>query len=157
MPGRKGVRIAFNPHKNPMSLFGNLASAAINAMMGGNNVNGQSPIAHVLTDLIQDHSSGNGLAGLVQQLSAGGLGQQVQSWVGTGTNMPVSGDQIQQALGSDKIQQLAQRVGMDPGALSGALSQLLPHVVDRLTPAGHLPPQGGLQDALSSLLSSGLK
>ena len=113
-------------------------------------------MSHVLTDLIQNHGSGNGLAGLVQQLAASGLGPQVQSWIGTGANLPVSGDQIQAALGSEKIQQLAQQVGLDPAQLSGALAHLLPHAVDQLTPDGQVPPQSGLASALSGLLSSGL-
>ena len=139
-----------------MSLFSQIASAALGALSNSNTVGGQSAVSHVLTDLIQNHASGNGLAGLVQQLAASGLGPQVQSWIGTGANFPVSGDQIQQALGSDKIQQLAQQVGINPAELSGALAHLLPHAVDQLTPGGQMPQPGGLQAALSGLLNSGL-
>ncbi|MCE9611598.1 MAG: YidB family protein [Chthoniobacter sp.] len=139
-----------------MSLFSQLASAALGALNNNSNApGGQSGIAHILTDLVQNHSSGNGLAGLVQQLAASGLGPQVKSWVGTGANLPVSGEQIQQALGSEKIQQLAQQVGIDPAQIAGALAHLLPHAVDQLTPGGEVPPQGGLQGALSGLLNSG--
>lgn len=139
-----------------MSLFSQLASAALGALTNSSTAGGQSAVSHVLTDLIQNHGSGNGLAGLVQQLAASGLGPQVQSWIGTGANLPVSGDQIQAALGSEKIQQLAQQVGLDPAQLSGALAHLLPHAVDQLTPGGQVPPQSGLAAALSGLLSSGL-
>lgn len=139
-----------------MSLFSQLASAALGALTNSSTAGGQSAVSHVLTDLMQNHSSGNGLAGLVQQLAASGLGPQVQSWIGTGANLPVSGDQIQAALGSEKIQQLAQQVGLDPAQLSGALAHLLPHAVDQLTPDGQVPPQSGLASALSGLLSSGL-
>ena len=139
-----------------MSLFSQIASAALGSLLNSNTAGGQSAVSHVLTDLIQNHGSGNGLAGLVQQLAASGLGPQVQSWIGTGANFPVSGDQIQQALGSDKIQQLAQQVGINPAELSGALAHLLPHAVDQLTPGGQMPQPGGLQAALSGLLNSGL-
>ena len=135
-----------------MSLFSQLASAALGALTNSSTAGGQSAVSHVLTDLIQNHSSGNGLAGLVRQLAASGLGPQVQSWIGTGANLPVSGDQIQAALGSEKIQQLAQQVGLDPAQLSGALAHLLPHAVDQLTPGGELPHPSGLQAALSGLL-----
>ena len=137
-----------------MSLFSQLASAALGALTNSSTAGGQSGVSHVLTDLIQNHGSGNGLAGLVEQLAASGLGPQVQSWIGAGANLPVSGAQIEQALGSEKIQQLAQQVGLDPAQLSGALAHLLPHAVDQLTPGGELPPQGGLQAALSGLLKA---
>ena len=139
-----------------MSLFSQIASTALGSLLNSNTASGQSGVGHVLTDLIQNHGSGNGLAGLVQQLAASGLGPQVQSWIGTGANLPVSGEQIQQALGSDKIQQLAQQVGLNPAELSGALAHLLPHAVDQLTPGGQMPQPGGLQAALSGLLNSGL-
>ncbi len=139
-----------------MSLFSQLASAALGALSNSHTAGGQNGVSLVLTELIQNHASGIGLAGLVQQLAASGLGPQVQSWIGTGANLPVSGDQIQQALGSEKIQQLAQQVGLNPAELSGALAHLLPHAVDQLTPGGELPQPGGLQAALSGLLSSGL-
>ena len=139
-----------------MSLFSQLASAALGALSNSNTAGGQNGVSIVLTELIQNHASGIGLAGLVQQLAASGLGPQVQSWVGTGANLPVSGHQIEQALGSDKIQQLAQQVGLHPADLSGALAHLLPQAVDQLTPGGQMPQPGGLQAALSGLLNSGL-
>ena len=139
-----------------MSLFSQIASAALGALSNSNTVGGQNGVGLVLTELIQNHASGVGLAGLVQQLAASGLGPQVQSWIGTGANLPVSGDQIEQALGSEKIQQLAQQVGLNPGDLYGALAHLLPHAVDQLTPGGQMPQPGGLPAALSGLLNSGL-
>ena len=139
-----------------MSFFSQIASAALGALSNSNTAGGQNGVSIVLTELIQNHASGIGLAGLVQQLAASGLGPQEQSWVGTGANQPVSGDQIEQALGSDKIQQLAQQVGLNPADLSGALAHLLPHAVDQLTPGGQMPQPGGLPAALSGLLNSGL-
>jgi uncharacterized protein YidB (DUF937 family) len=83
-----------------------------------------------------------GLAGLVQQLQKGGLADQVGSWVSTGQNLPVSPEQLQGALGNDMLGQLAQSVGLDAGQAAGPLAQLLPQVVDALTPNGQLPTGG---------------
>jgi uncharacterized protein YidB (DUF937 family) len=83
-----------------------------------------------------------GLAGLVQQLQQGGLADQVGSWVSTGQNLPVSPEQLQGALGSDMLGQLARSVGLDAGQAVGPLAQLLPQVVDALTPDGQLPTGG---------------
>ena len=96
-------------------------------------------------------NQGGGLGGLVQAFQQNGLGHLMDSWIGTGQNLPVSSDQIQQALGP-KVQELAQQHGMSTDAVSQALSQFLPGLVDHLTPNGQLP-QGGLGAGLSALRS----
>ena len=94
---------------------------------------------------------GGGLAGLVKTFTQAGLGQQVSSWVSTGANLPVSADQIKAALGSPQLQGMAQQLGLDHGALSGVLAQLLPQVVNHLTPNGQVPPANELQQSLNAL------
>jgi uncharacterized protein YidB (DUF937 family) len=80
-----------------------------------------------------------GLGALLGQLSNHGLGDVAKSWVGTGQNLPISPDQITQVLGSDRISQMAEQLGMGHGDLAGQLSQMLPQVVDKLTPHGQVP------------------
>ena len=80
-----------------------------------------------------------GLQNLIGQFTSKGLGDVVGSWVSTGKNMPVSGDQLQNVLGKDTISNLASKLGMDNGALTSQLSNLLPDVVDKLTPDGKVP------------------
>ena len=77
---------------------------------------------------------GGGLGALVAKLTAGGLGSQVGSWVGTGPNQPVTPDQVQSALGLSEIEQLAQKFGIPASAVAGHLSQILPELINRLTP-----------------------
>jgi len=137
-----------------MSLFNDLARTALGALSG--NAQGGNPIQQIVGQLITNHGSGNGLAGLLQQLTKGGLGAQASSWVSTGENQPVSGDQIQQALGSQQISALAQKLGLPPGQISGVLAQYLPQVIDRLTPKGEVPDSGGIASALGGLLRSDL-
>jgi uncharacterized protein YidB (DUF937 family) len=80
-----------------------------------------------------------GLNGLISQFTSKGLGDVVGSWVGTGKNLPISKDQIQSVLGADQIKNIASKLGMDTNALTGQLSNLLPQVVDKLTPDGTVP------------------
>jgi uncharacterized protein YidB (DUF937 family) len=80
-----------------------------------------------------------GLGGLLDKLQKGGLGNVTNSWVGSGQNQPVSPGQLGPALGSDLIKALAQRSGLSEEELTKQLSQILPGVVDKLTPAGRLP------------------
>jgi uncharacterized protein YidB (DUF937 family) len=90
-----------------------------------------------ITNLV--HSGPGGLSALVQQFQANGLGSTINSWVSTGPNQPINAQQIQQALGSDKIKQIAARIGLDPNVVSQKLSTLLPQIVNHLTPNGQLP------------------
>ena len=87
-----------------------------------------------------------GVQGLVNTLQQNGLGGAVQSWIGTGANQPVSGDELGQALqGSglgSVVQEAASKMGVDQGDLLGKLAQVLPHAVDHLTPDGQLPDAG---------------
>lgn len=76
------------------------------------------------------------LQGLVNKLQQGGLGSQVQSWLGNGTNMPVSADQLRAALQSDQVKQIAEHMGVDPDTALHWLSQHLPGVVDQASPNG---------------------
>ena len=103
-----------------------------------------------------------GVQGLVALLQQHGLGDVVQSWVGTGANQPVSPGQLGQALEDGGLgpvlQEMAGKLGSDPGRLLGQLSHLLPHAVDHLTPGGQVPAQsaigvdlGGLQNLAGKL------
>ena len=94
-------------------------------------------MATVVNGLIQKHG---GISGIVQQFQAQGFGETVKSWVGTGPNQPISPDQLHQALGSDTMSQLAAKLGMSPQDLSAKLSTMLPQVIDKMTPAGVVPP-----------------
>jgi uncharacterized protein YidB (DUF937 family) len=72
--------------------------------------------------------------------------------VGTGPNLPVSGDQIQNVLGSDALNSLAQRAGVAPSIAGPLLAQLLPAIVNHLTPEGKIPESGNLLEQGLSFL-----
>ena len=80
-----------------------------------------------------------GLGGLLDKLQKGGLGNVPKSWVGSGQNQPVAPGQLGSALGPDIIKTLSQRSGIPEDELTRQLSQVLPGVVDKLTPNGRLP------------------
>ncbi|KQW68860.1 MAG: YidB family protein [Methylibium sp.] len=122
--------------------------------LGGSQGSGQGDaLQAVIAMLARGGQGSGGLDGLVQQFQQGGLGDLIASWVGTGQNLPVSASQLQDVLGSDMLSQFAQQLGLPPGEAAGQLSQLLPQVVDKLTPNGQLSDIGssGLGD-LGSVL-----
>ena len=93
-------------------------------------------MATMVNSFIQQHG---GVQGIVAQLEKQGLGPTVQSWIGTGTNQPISPDQVHQAFGGGTLAQLAAKVGMNPQELAQKLSQVLPTAIDKLTPEGKVP------------------
>jgi len=80
-----------------------------------------------------------GLQNLISQFSAKGLGDVIGSWVSTGKNLPISPDQLQGVLGNDAVKNIASKLGMDTKSVTSQLSNLLPQVVDKLTPDGKVP------------------
>ena len=92
-----------------------------------------------------------GITGLLDKLRQSGLGDHAASWVGTGENMPVTGDQLKDALGSGELAQLASHVGLTPEQASNGLAQVLPELVNQLTPAGQVPADH--HDMISQALS----
>ncbi len=96
--------------------------------------------ANVASGLLQMLSSqSGGLSGLLQTFHSNGLGNLVSSWVGTGQNLPISAEQIESVLGSGQVEQLAAKAGISPDAARSALANVLPQLVDHLTPNGTVP------------------
>jgi uncharacterized protein YidB (DUF937 family) len=117
-------------------------------------VSGGSNSHHSLTEAVLGlvgHPEAGGLQGLVQKLKEKGLGSVVDSWIGTGENKPVSGDQIQHALGGNFIQQVAEKLGISISEVSGNLAKQLPEIIDKLTPNGKLPESDQLRQGLELL------
>jgi uncharacterized protein YidB (DUF937 family) len=116
----------------------------------GGQTQGNNPLMGAVMGLIQNHPGG--LQGLLGQFQEKGLGDQVASWIGTGENQPIAGNQIQAALGSDQLQQLAGQLGVSHDEAASGLAGLLPQVVDKLSPEGSLPEGGNVMNLLKGLL-----
>ncbi len=110
----------------------------IGGLLGGGQANGEA--------------AAGGLGNLTGMLSQLGLGDQVQSWIGTGENQPVSADDIQNSLGSNgTLAELASSAGVSESEAAGGLAQLLPELVNKLTPNGKIDA-GDIGSILSGLL-----
>jgi uncharacterized protein YidB (DUF937 family) len=84
----------------------------------------------------------SGLSELVQRFEQGGLGDVIQSWIGSGPNQPIGTDELHQAIGPETVDRLSQNTGMPKGELLPLIAQMLPTIVDRLTPNQHVPDEG---------------
>ena len=116
-----------------MGLLGEMGSTAVTSMLG----NSSNPLATSLLQMINNQPGG--LSGMVQSFHDNGLGGIVSSWVGTGQNIPITADQIQHALGSEQVKELAAKAGISPDLASSSLATMLPSLIDKLTPNGQMP------------------
>ena len=94
-------------------------------------------VATLVNGFIEHHG---GVQGIVAQMEQQGMGNTVRSWVGTGANLPITPDQLHQAFGTDTIAAIAAKFGITPQEAAAKISQILPQVVDKLTPAGVVKP-----------------
>jgi uncharacterized protein YidB (DUF937 family) len=130
-----------------MGFLDEITKAVGSQLLGGGS---QKGLMDQVFGLINNPEIG-GLGGLVQMFNNKGLGDAMSSWIGTGENKPVSGDQIANALGSEKIREIAEKLGMNGTDAANSLAALLPKVIDGLTPDGAIPQGGLLEQGLSLL------
>ena len=141
-----------------------LLDSILGSVLGGGaaqgQCSGQAALINAVIQMVANKGAGGGGAGgglgaLVGALTQGGLGNVASSWVGTGQNLPVSAEQLQSVLGSGGggglLAQLAQQAGLSHGDTASGLSQILPGLVDKLTPDGQIPQQDSLEKMLGSL------
>lgn len=124
-----------------MGLLDGVLGNVLEGLGGGDTASAGNPMLQMVMNLLQQNG---GLAGLVEQLGKSGLGQQAASWVGTGDNLPVSADQISQALGQGPLADLAAKFGMGGADIGDGLAKYLPEVVNQLTPEGRIPENNQL-------------
>ena len=96
-------------------------------------------------------SGGSGLDDIIGGLTSGGLGDIVGSWIGGGPNRAISPAQLQKGLGPNAIKKLSAQSGLPEADVSAGLAQLLPAVVNHLTPQAQVPTAGSLDSALAGL------
>ena len=130
-----------------------LLNSLLGSLLGGLNNNQQSGLMSAVSGLV---TGSGGIGGLMQKFSGAGLGDLMKGWVSNGPNPPATAQHIEQVFGADQLQQIASQTGIDPSQISGHIAQILPQLVDKLTPHGQ-PVEGGvLQGGLASLLQGGL-
>jgi len=131
-----------------MGLLDSFENEAVGKMLGGSS----NPMAASLLQMIQNQPGG--LQGLVQNFHEKGLGAVATSWVASGQNLPISADQVHQVLGSDQVKALAAKCGISPDLAGGAIAQLLPGIVDKLTPNGQVPEHSNVMEMVGGLLQN---
>jgi uncharacterized protein YidB (DUF937 family) len=125
----------------------------MNKMGGGNSGISDVVMSAALSKLLPTNNGGDlDLGGLVSQLNGGGLASLAASWLGDGSNSPVSGNQIADILGQSNVRNFANEIGVDENTASSGLSDIIPGLIDQNSKGGSLLDN----DMVSSLAKSAL-
>ena len=122
-------------------LLGGGSSGSPGTAAKGMNV---TAVVAALGPLLAKLLKSGGLSKLVQGAQTSGLSAQADSWVGTGANAPVSGQEVRSVVGDDTVSELAQQAGITNDEAADVLAQVVPQVVNGLTPDGKLPADDDL-------------
>jgi uncharacterized protein YidB (DUF937 family) len=122
----------------PMGSFISAGANAVKSHLGGHNTSDTGGfnmlgMAGIASSLLQQTG---GISRVLAKLQDAGLGDIAASWMGSDANLPLSGDQLQQTLGGDTLNNLAQGTGTDGQGLASQLATMLPNLIDQFTPAG---------------------
>ena len=129
-----------------------LLDSILGAVSGQSGASGEAnPLIGIVGGLL---TQSGGLEGLANKFAQSGQGNAFQSWVGMGENQPIDSNQIQNVLGSQQVNAIATRMGVNPAIASTFLAEYLPKIVDKLTPAGKIDPGADHQQGLAALLPS---
>lgn len=125
---------------------------AVGGVLGQGQAGAQSGASSgLLQQVIGMLSKPGAMSNITNAFHSAGLDNVLQSWIGTGKNLPISGDQVKQVLGTGNVADLGARAGLNESDTSNALAGMLPQVIDKLTPDGKLPSEGDLSSKLSSM------
>lgn len=135
-----------------MGLLDQISSAVGGALgQGQAGTQGGGRNSGLMQQLVGMLATPGALSNITKGFQNAGLDNVLQSWVGTGRNLPISGDQVKQVLGSGNVADLGVRAGMNENDTSNALAGMLPQVIDKLTPNGKLPSEGDMGSMLGKL------
>ncbi|MBA2332390.1 MAG: DUF937 domain-containing protein [Actinobacteria bacterium] len=126
-------------------LGGGSSGGSLAGGLGGN------PMLRMLLPMVASMLANGGLKKVLSGLQAKGKAAETDSWVSTGENQPVAGEDIREAVGDDEITSIAEKLGVSKDEAATAVAAVLPDVVDQVSPTGELPPDDELESAFDRL------
>lgn len=159
-----------------MGLLDGILGNVLGQALGGNRApqQAQDPLSAILSGLTGAGAGGGGMGNILLQLGLSmiqqngglggvlgkfrenGMGAQADSWVGTGQNMNIAPNQLEQIFGSGALSDIASKLGMSQDQAGSAMSQVLPELINQLTPQGQVTPdsENSVAEGLESLVRS---
>jgi uncharacterized protein YidB (DUF937 family) len=117
----------------------------------GGKGGGKDVMSQLSTMLTGKGGDGQGLSRLIEQFKGAGLGDKAASWIGKGDNQPLAPDEVEKAIGPDRLATMSKQTGQSVGSLKDQLAKMIPEAVNKLTPNGKLPNPGELMNMVKGL------
>ena len=137
-----------------MGLLDGLLGNVLGGALGGNRTQSQAqdPLSSILGGLTGGRGTGNillqlalsmlqqqgGLGNVLGKFREAGMGAQADSWVSTGQNVNISPNQLEQVFGSGALNDIASKLGMSQEQAGSAMAQMMPELINQLTPQGQV-------------------
>jgi uncharacterized protein YidB (DUF937 family) len=142
----------------PMGLPGGMGGAAGMGRGGGRMGDQRNLMLAMLLPLAMQWVQRNGgIGSVLQRFRQQGHAQQAASWVGTGANEAIDPSAVGEVVGRQELSRLSQELGVGEEEVAGGFAEILPEMVDHLSPQGEVPPEadevlgGGLVDLQRTL------
>ena len=155
-----------------MGLLDGLLGNVLGGAMGGNRTQSQAQdsLSSILGGLTGGRGTGNillqlalsmlqqqgGLGNVLGKFREAGMGAQADSWVSTGQNVNISPNQLEQVFGSGALNDIASKLGMSQEQAGSAMSQVMPELINQLTPQGQVTAdsENSVAEGLDALSAS---
>jgi len=128
-----------------------LLQKQLSGSTGSGESNSSAGIVSALSSLLGDGKGGLDLGAILGKMQGGDLAGMASSWMGSGSNDSIGGDQLRELFGNDKISQFAAQLGLDEGSALSGLSDMLPNMMDQGSPDGSLLDSLGGLGGLASV------
>jgi uncharacterized protein YidB (DUF937 family) len=122
---------------------------------GRGTAGGGASVLTALAPVLGSLLASGGLQKLLRQFQAQGMGGKASSWLSTGENEPLTGEEVRHVVGEDTVRDAATRLGVSEDEAASDLAMLIPRIVDRASPDGQLLDDQQLDDAFGKLVSVG--
>ena len=146
------VAMLANRRQGPVGPSGGRLGDVLGQVLGSGGAQRGGGLGDVLGQVLGGGGAAGGLGGLLQKLEQGGLGAESRSWVSTGQNVAPSPDSIGRIFGADGLAAIARQAGLSERDTSAGLAQLLPEVIDHVSPQGRIPDDDQLASTLQDLM-----
>ena len=137
-----------------LMMLRNRAGNASSARVDQSGMGGGGGLGDILGQVLGGAGSSGGLGGfgaILEGLQRAGFGDQARSWVSSGENQPIPPGALEQVFGQGGLAEIARRAGLSVDDTSRGLAQLMPEVVNHVTPAGDVPNGDDLLASVDAL------
>jgi uncharacterized protein YidB (DUF937 family) len=142
----------------PFGANANVGGGGLGDLLGGmmgrtsgrptGRAGGAALLAVLLPLAMQWVQRNGGVGAVLERFRQKGYGGHADSWVSTEPNQMIDADAVHNVVGGDELSRFGQQLGASEEDVAAGFAQILPEMVDQLSPEGNIPPEA--DDALDA-------